>query len=297
MATSRIFPLLLLIPALTGCPRSGSPPPDGGKGPSANVEAGRGGKEPPSGAPTAAATPPLLAAVNGAEPAETFRGWPLVVTAAVRMGDGPSMALAVPGSERGRAAFVEVEDDAGRPVAWPFETLNAAREASGESSGSGEVAWVLTPEQTTSIAPGTYRATVVVESAALEGREGGTVSGWKGTVRSRPATVRIGEEPRPLSPALRERKAILVAGYLVLGGDPAGAMTRVEEHLAVDPRSVACLTLKGDLHAAGARWEDALGAYERAIEAFGEKNEGAQAPSVLVRKRDGALEKLGAERP
>ena len=294
MAAGRIFPLLL-IPALAGCPRSGSPSPVDGIGPPGSAEAGRGGKGHETGAPAAFA-PTLLASANGAELAETFRGWPLIVTAAVRIGDGSPMALAVPASELGRAAFVDVEDDAGRSIAWPFAIVNAAGEASGGSGGSGEVAWVLAPEGTSSIEPGTYRVTVVVEPAALEGVEGKAFSGWKGTVRSRPATVRIGEEPGPLTPALRERKVLLEAGYLVLRGDRAGALARAGEHLAVDPRSVACLTLQGDIHAAEARWEEALGAYERAVEAFEEKHAGTQPPPVLVRKRDAALRNLGSER-
>jgi len=229
----------------------------------------------------------------------SFVGWPLLVRASVRcplsadtQEPKPIVITSSNGSWHDSLRLV-VQDSKGTSLQWPWRQPAAE---GGPITVDGQVGiewvWWLTGEETQKIQPGNYSFKAILDTS------GATDSGaWKGTASSRPTNLVL-EPARQYSPEEEARHEIHAARAEALGGNNAGATTRLEALSRREPKNVEALSLTAALLAEGGRLDEALQLYNRAIEAWYENSfEPAVDPVLLLRDRREVRRRLLAEEP
>jgi hypothetical protein len=206
------------------------------------------------------------------------------------------------------AARLEVKTPQGQIVNWPFH-LTAAPPGDLQLNPTswGRLVWLLGPEETGRIPAGRYELTVMLDNMAWPAPDAvkpappGPLNpfgyplashDWKGAIRSAPIVVHIDAEPSALPADAEEDKHLLLAEAAQEAKDPKQAEARIDELLARQPKSVDGLTWKGDLLAAAGKTDEAFDAYDRAVNAYVERNpDAAEPPVLLLRKRHEMMSK------
>ena len=241
----------------------------------------------PGGATTAPAAVELSIDGNWQSAATVYRGWPLIVTVVARAEEGKSVTLATTG---GWSASVTIRvSPTSSTTAWPLVAVGTAPSsvALGPLDRT-DATWILSPDFTRRLAPGSYTVT-----AELDTSRTAAAGGWKGDARTPPLVIRIADEPRTLPADDRIWKPLLESRYAELCGDTTGALSTVEAWLAHNPPSVTVLSRKAALLESMNRPREALEVVGQALELFhkGHPNP-AEPPIVLIEQQNSLLEKL-----
>ena len=149
---------------------------------------------------------------------------------------------------------LQVSNASREAQAWPLTQVTtlapgAVLDADHESA---ELAWVLTPAQTSALALGSYEVKLT----------------WGGQVSS-PLAVEIVEAPTGLAPAAaasaQARLASLTARAALLQNDPAAALVALDAALVAQPTHVGLLTAQALAHEAAGSKQDALRSADAAL--------------------------------
>jgi hypothetical protein len=231
--------------------------------------------------PVPARAPVIVSATaNGAQSAEIAPGWPLIVDVFVLHRETirerlVPFALSGPGGSWIGAVQLSVRRVAGdEGVAWTFQTVE---EASGtlllDEGVHGEASWVLAPEVTAQIPPGTYEIHVTL------GAEAFVQEGSFRAERAPPIRITV-EGSGALTPEQAARGALLMAEYEVRLGNHTQALSHVEALLVQQPEHITGLAFRGALIAADGKLLAALDAYDRALALFYELHPDPQEPPL-----------------
>jgi len=221
--------------------------------------------------------------VHSAGEGQAFTGWPLLVRVSVRCplssdSQKPKPVLiAGPGGSWQESLRLAVQDTSGAKVDWPWRQPKADGGTVTLDGRMGiEWVWWLTGDETQAIRAGKYRLTAVLDTAKV------TAPGaWKGTVSSRSADLDL-KAPGQLSAEQEALKEIQTAQAEALGGNSAAAVARLQTMLGRSPKDIEALSFCGGLLADSGRLEEALGMYNRAIDAWYESNPDAEIEPVLL---------------
>jgi hypothetical protein len=276
-----------------------NPPPDpNGPGPPDPVAPG---PTPTRGEQVDPSAPKVWIAANGSSAGEIVRGWPLLLEAgifhpAAFQPGAPKKPLLLAAKEGpwSNALRVEIKDARDEPQSWPLHLTDSPPAVlSLEARTTGELTWWLSPEETAKLPEGGYELVAVLDTTHATAPDG-----WRGRTVSVPLAIRVRKEPSPLPPQQEAEKYQLLAAYHLLRGDAKQALALADELLKKQPDNLGGLQLKGDLLARDGKTEEALAAYDRALEVFLKKygtKEGP--PRDLLKKRNELLNKLPKKQP
>jgi len=216
--------------------------------------------------------PTLIVGINAAIGTIAEPGWPLIVTATVSS-DGKSPTPPLPAN-----LGVQVTNENGARVALTFEPLSPPA----ISLAASGLTWVTAESATTQLAPGRYHVSVVSPT--------GVPAGW---------SVESGEI-RVLAPAPERagRLSRLKIHLSILRGRDDDALAEAERAVGANPRDSQAWIAKGDLLMQKDEPDQALEAYDRALNLHrGDKMQ----PYSILRLRHAAhlrsLEKRGVIAP
>lgn len=218
--------------------------------------------------------PQLTLGANGSRNLELMKGWPLVVRLVVmhsqrlsREPGVPLLRVAPPGLTWADAIRLQVSRaDGGDTRPWDL-TLPAAPDDPVlllPNRSTVGVLWRMSPEATAALETGTYRL-----AASLEVKDS---DGWNGVVQSGFATIRVVDQPDPLTPEDESRKQRLRAQYALAGGDMDEAERALDELLKTQPDNVPCLRAKAEVLEQKGDIVSAYLSVARAIKAVRERN-------------------------
>ncbi len=227
--------------------------------------------------------PELAASINDAEEATISPGWPLILDATIMSSDGGAVAL---GQNWSASLRVEMRNAGGQGLDLPWRLVRARPDAETiEKLQEAEAVWVLPPEGTTGLAPGTYTIAVT-----LDGGDGANSAG------ARPLRLTVQAEPGSLSKEMDAEKALLQGQYALLIGAIDQAMEPLNALVERQPDLMPAFALRGDVHFAAGRWSEALDDYRSAIEIFKAQNPGEpHRPRLLYLKRNRAAQNLAKQ--
>jgi tetratricopeptide (TPR) repeat protein len=243
----------------------------------------------------------LSVAVNGGGRPRAYRGWPLLVRARLlhpnayaRDGKVEPLVLAAAAGPWSAAVRLEVHDQRGEALRWPFHLVAQGAPALAlDAQTGGDLTWYLAPEETAALPAGD--CTLV---ARLDTRDSAAPGGWKGARSSETVRLAVGEGPAALSPEQEATKYVLLAEYARLRGDPKQALAHVEDLLSKQPGSIAGLTVKADLLADTGRHLEALAACNKAIDAFHARYpKSREPPHGLLLRRRALFAQVSRDRP
>ncbi len=214
----------------------------------------------------AAAVPPpigLTLSINDGAPATVYRGWPLVITGQVYLKgevdaevtlDSAALQLAI-GPSRGPAE------------GWPVRRMTelAGPLVLGPRKNFVRIVWLVTAEQSSRIAAGSYTATL----------------SWAGK-KSPPVNFSMADAPGNLSAPEQERKARWQSEAALLLGDGPGALAALQGEGAPLPESVSLLMQRARVHEQQGNHAGVLAATQRAQEIFHQKYPDADHPPVSI---------------
>ncbi len=221
------------------------------------------------------AAPKVSLTVNGSRRAQVTRGWPVIVRATLLHPADFSRSAAVDPitvTGRGGSAWtssirLSVRNErggGGGAVEWPLQPPGPAPTSVTVARRSPASAdWYLTPEQTALLPEGDFALVAVLETP------GGAASS-----PSVPVELEVRAAPAAPQPHEQAEMHLLVANYHFLRGDAASALAELDRLLAAQPSHVTALALKAELLASQNRFDDALAACAKAIDAHLEQSPG-----------------------
>jgi hypothetical protein len=225
--------------------------------------------------------------VNSVSAPTVYRGWPLILTVAVRAAPGKAVKLATTAPWSG-SITLGVSSNGSR-VQWPL-VMTGTTPASvvlGEFDRADAV-WTVAPEFTRGLAPGTYRIT-----AALDTTSTAAAGGWKGAATALPVAVRVINEPQTPSADDRIWKPLLESRYAELCGDAARALSTLDAWLATNPVSVTVLSRKAAVLENMNRPQEALAVVETALDLFYKAHpQPGEPPIGLIRQQQALTQAL-----
>lgn len=251
-----------------GCSAGG-----GGAADDAGDDAGVG-----AGAP-AALDPTLSLTADERRETVVYRGWPVLVVLEVlppHLHD-PARAderfvVAGAGTPWTDSVEVSARKATGESVAWPFRRITSGgNRLVLDGQTVGVVALWISPEDSAALAAGEFEI-----DATLDTR--GSVEGWNGVVEAEPVTLTVLDEPVPLTPELEAWKLLSLARYRLSGGETEAALALVDQALEALPGSLGALAFKAEILALEDRDEEALAAYDEALEEFHDQYPLAEEP-------------------
>jgi hypothetical protein len=223
---------------------------DGGPGGSGG-QSDAGVEAPP--VPQTLGPPPFVVdlALNDATTAQAPRGWPLILTGVAALWTESAAPVSLPAS----AMSLKVGDASQQVQTWPLAQVKAPAPGAALDAEhrSVQVAWVLTPAQTSALALGTYEVQLT----------------WAGQ-SSPPLAVEIVEAPTGLGPGdaamAQARLANLTAQAALLQNDAASALAALNAELVAQPTHVWLLTTQSLAYEAAGNKDEALKSAEAALE-------------------------------
>jgi len=240
---------------------------------------------------------PLLSiSLNGTREAQVFRGWPLILEAGLfyptdvpgKAEKKPFLIVAKDGPWS-NAVHIEIRKKPGEGVTWPFHLADTPSSTfSLHAQAEGDLIWWLSPEDSAQLSEGNFEVVAVLDTT-----DSTVPGGWKGATTSVPVSVRLSNEPEPLTAEQESEKYQLSASYYLVRGDSKQAMAQMEALLQKQPDNVGGLEFKGDALAEGGKAAEALACYRRALDAFLRKYHTIEEPPrELWMKQHRLLDKL-----
>jgi hypothetical protein len=241
-------------------------------------------------APQVAPAPPGIVIsmdVNGVTEPTVYRGWPIILTVVVRAEEGASVKLATAGPWSDSVTLAAAANG-GNP-AWPMSRVGMTPAAAtlGELDRSDAV-WTVAPEFTHGLAAGSYQITAVLNTTTSA-----VTGGWRGVSTARPLSVRIIDEPKPLSANDQIWKLLLESSYAELRGNSTAALSVLDAWLAKNPSSVTVLSRKAAILERLSRPRDALAVVGQALDLLYKAHPKPEEPPIaLIRLQDSLTQKL-----
>ncbi len=239
---------------------------------------------------------PLVSmSLNGTRYAEVFRGWPLIVEAGLFYpSDIPAEAekkpivIATKDGVWSNAVRIDVHKTPAQGQSWPLHLApTPSPTLSLDPQAEGDLVWWISPDDSAQLSEGDYELVAVLDTT------GSAASGaWKGTTRSVPVSVRLRNEPQPLSEEQESEKYHLLESYYFLRGDSKQATATMEELLQRQPDNLGALEFKGDALAEEGKTTEALAYYRRALSALLKKYPTTEPPRELLVKQHRLLDTL-----
>lgn len=235
--------------------------------------------------------PTLAVTVNDAADLVLYRGWPAIVLVKVlpprfldTSPDVEPFSISAPAGAWADALELAVQDSAGAAVDWPAEKVPAEGQTLHlDPESAGLVVFLIAPEATAALAAGSYRVGAVLDTTAFPG-------GWQGRVSAEEVvTVEVQDAPAPIPDEEAIELSLLEAIRQFLRGDPVQAHLDLDEVLALVPRSPGALGLRAFFLDGEGKVDEALTAYEEAIEAHEEADPEAPEPPFELLERHGEL--------
>jgi hypothetical protein len=231
---------------------------------------------------TPGARPLVSIGINDAREARIRQGWPLMIRVrllhpdmmAFDTSDAP-ITIAAPTSPWSNALSIEVRNDLGVLQDWSpqADAGGLGSTLTLDSVTSGYTSWIVSPEQSALILPGTYSVL-----ATLDTRTVLDPLAWKGVARSVPGTLSVVADTQSLAPDEDSFKNRLLAAYEIWHGQPTAALARLDSFLVLHPHDVSVLEMAGDLHSAAGDPGGALREYNSALKEFAVQSPGPPLP-------------------
>jgi hypothetical protein len=203
-----------------------------------------------AGLPSTPPTPPFIVEVtlNDGSSAQAPRGWPLILTGVAALWDDVTVPLTA------ASVTLQVSNASRETQAWPLTQVTTLAPAATLDADheSAEVAWLLSPAQTSALAVGSYEVRLT----------------WGGQAAS-VLPIEIVEPPTGLAPAdaarAQARLASLTARAALLQNDPAAALVALDAALIAQPTHVGLLTTQALSHEAAGSTQEALRSADAAL--------------------------------
>ncbi len=238
--------------------------------------------------------PVLSLSANDTTDCQVASGWPVtfmvVLSHPARFGAGQGSPPVVLGSTEKPwldSLQLVVRDSQGKPgrqVDWKMTRVRFEPAGRLELSGqtTGRAMWRLASQDSAKLAQGVYSVCALLKTEAGE------------VVESRPAIVRIAQEPAGLSAADKARKCQLLMRESMDRKDWAAASAQIDSFLADQPEDVGGWELKGDLLAQQGKPREAMTAYDTAVAAYAKmaKDSYDEPSQALMAKRRTLINQL-----
>lgn len=245
------------------------------------------------GKSTAVIPPEVEASVNDSLAAEVHRGWPLLLTVGIYPPDTGGAKtkpvwIAASTGNWSNAIELRVLDEAAQPQAWPLHLANAPTNALAVGAKAklpkgvpkdkgartaGRLHWYLTTEETAQLTEGVYEI-----HCALQSTNSAYAKAWSGSVEAPTVLLTVSAEPQPLSVEKESLKARLEAQLDVIQGNRTGALDRINQFLALHTNDVSGQAVRAALLDSLGQTNDAINAYNLAIQQFRAQNPNAAEP-------------------
>jgi hypothetical protein len=216
---------------------------------------------------TLAQTPPppfnLALTINDGVSTTVYRGWPLVLR-----GDAVLMEeVAAPIMLGGASPVLAIASAHGTAAAWPLRRVSAipSGTALGATSEAVRSLWLVTAEQTATLAPGAYSARL-----SWGGRSSPVVAF---TLMDAPGTLPADDEIR---------RSLLQSEAAQLLGDTAGALAALVPAQARQPDSTDLLVQRARVHLQRGEPREAWQAAQRALVIFHRDDPRSSHPPVSI---------------
>src|SRR2546426_865675 len=199
----------------------------------------------PIRAQTDTANPLLRLSINHTRDTTVFRGMPLlvrlsVIHPAVTETNAVPIILAPDPGPWSNAVIFQFTGSTGPLPLWPMVPMTPpAATATIDATNYVQHSWWLPPNQTATMATGTYvlKAALTITNASVSG-------GWTGKVSSLTATVAMVDEPAALSEDEAFTKMSCLSDYERSFGQSQAAIARVEAFLLDYPTNIGALWMK-----------------------------------------------------
>jgi uncharacterized protein (TIGR03437 family) len=184
-----------------------------------------------------------------------------------------------------------VTDPAGATQNWPVQQVPPASSAVTLSGmGSAEAIWLVAPADTASIAAGTYKLFVALDTTSA------ATGAWSGSAASSGAAVTLQSEPASLTAEDEASKYLAFAAYSRLKGDAQGASSALDTLIARQPTILEAYKEKADLLADAGNYTGALALYQQTLDKFLAANPNAAEPlTFLTRPIDAMTAKIAQQ--
>jgi hypothetical protein len=298
MLRTIVIALLLVVAAACSSkktsPRgtgSGSGPVGSGAPASGGTAGSAAGTGTGTGSASARVPPPTFALyANEVNAAKLVRGQPLLLSLVLAHPDPTApkvdpVVIAAAGAKWTDAIRIEVLDAKQKPQTWPLHALVDQAEPTLrlDDKQRGFLAWRLSVDEASAIAPGTYQVVAHIDTTGAK-----AAGAWLGT-RTSTVTVQVGAAATATD---RSATALLLAREAAWGGDAKQARAHVDALLAKEPTHIDGLTAAGDLASAAGNVDEALDFYNRALTAVAKKSPRThEPPRELIRRRNAELDK------
>ncbi len=170
-----------------------------------------------------------------------------------------------------------VADNTGTAVTFPAQLVSAPPGALAlDGHQTGVLKWVVSSADSNTIAAGTYRVFVAIDTTALAG-----TTGWNGTSTSDVAVVQVNATNTPTQ-AQTEQKLFSEAVAEHLLGNDTQAITALDQLLSQNPQSIRALELKGAVLTSMGQLQAALDATQQALDNVYAQDPNPQEPPTLL---------------
>jgi Bacterial Ig-like domain (group 3) len=172
-----------------------------------------------------------------------------------------------------------VTDSTSAAVTFPAQLVSAPPGAlTLDGHQTGVLKWVVNSADSNTIAAGTYRVFISIDTTASAG-----TTGWNGTVTSDVALVQVNATNTPTQ-AQTEQKLISEAVAEHLLGNDTQAITALDQLLSQNPQSIRALELKGAVLTSMGQLQAALDATQQALDnVYAQDPNPQEPPTLLVR--------------
>lgn len=178
--------------------------------------------------------PDMTISANAATNFTLYQGWPLIVDVTImnslrlQGGGAPSLLVSPQTGAWTDAIQLTATSSSGTTQQWPFRLIGSPATSTLTLSPTNYVIaiWQLSSSDTLALVPDTYQLTATIQI--------NNDSGWSGTVSTSPITIQVSPEPT-LTSDQQQLKALLTAQYQTNAGDLGGALTTVQQYLALNP--------------------------------------------------------------
>ena len=234
--------------------------------------------------------PEVAVSVNDSRETEIFRGMPLLVS--VTLLHPTPFEAAAPILIAGvtapwtTAVQLDVNDEAGAGVSWPFHAMpTLSNTVVLNSTQFVQVHRWLTPQETLTLSPGKYFVTATLNTTNV------TLPGaWNGFGESVPAEVALVNEPVTLSEAQAENKYSQLALYELFLNNGAAALNHINQLLGLFPTNITAMRIKSVVLDKLGRTAEALAVSEQALAEVYRRNPNLPEPPLNLLELQRQLE-------
>ncbi|MGJ5820288.1 tetratricopeptide repeat protein [Paludibaculum fermentans] len=238
-----------------------------------------------------AARPVIGLTVNGGAQARIEPGWPVVVSISIAAGDDPARLALKEGSWQD-AVSITLDAPDGHSPEWTRSPRIQPDSVELKDLDMVTVEFVLSPEQTSQMALGSYRV-----RAAFDPQGQQAEGAWAERISATAARLEISQEPPQDKAAHQASRLLVLSNWSEILGDTAQAMAWVEELLSAQPSHYTAKVRKAELLEAAGRLTEALNLLDEVEVQLRADFPAFPQPPTLIRKRQAdLLEKiLGGE--